>query len=148
MWHYWYVLLQNIIGDSIKYTSLSHVLLVYILFQATTSRELLSQFSTCSGWRWLNPLSPHDALKHHFTFLKTYLIFLQLGVSEWISPWNCLPTHGNFFYFFTHSKSCSSTTSRELRQRFAACSGWRWQCKVRLERVKVGGKLMKIAMYW
>ena len=24
-----------------------------------------------------NPLSPHDALKHHFTSLKTDLIFLQ-----------------------------------------------------------------------
>ena len=29
-----------------------------------------------------NSLSPHDALKHHFTFLKTDLIFLQLGVLE------------------------------------------------------------------
>ena len=29
-----------------------------------------------------NPLGPHDALKHHFTSLKTYLIFLQLGVLE------------------------------------------------------------------
>ena len=29
-----------------------------------------------------NPLSPHDALKHHFTSLKTDLIFLQLGVLE------------------------------------------------------------------
>ena len=29
-----------------------------------------------------NPLSPHDALKHHSTSLKTDLIFLQLGVLE------------------------------------------------------------------
>ena len=29
---------------------------------------------------FFNPLSPHDALKHHFTSLKTDLIFLQLGV--------------------------------------------------------------------
>ena len=29
-----------------------------------------------------NPLSPHDALKHHFTSLKKYLIFLQPGVLE------------------------------------------------------------------
>ena len=29
-----------------------------------------------------NPLSPHDALKHHFTSLKTDLIFIQLGVLE------------------------------------------------------------------
>ena len=27
-----------------------------------------------------NPLNPHDALKHHFTSLKTDLIFLQLRV--------------------------------------------------------------------
>ena len=25
----------------------------------------------------LNPLSPYDAFKHHFTSLKTHLIFLQ-----------------------------------------------------------------------
>ena len=30
----------------------------------------------------LNPLNPHDALKHHFTSLKTGFIFLQLGVLE------------------------------------------------------------------
>ena len=30
----------------------------------------------------INPLSPHDALKHHFTSLKTDLIFLKLRVLE------------------------------------------------------------------
>ena len=30
----------------------------------------------------INPLSPHDALKHHFTSLKTDLIFLQPRVYE------------------------------------------------------------------
>ena len=30
----------------------------------------------------INPLSPHDALKHHFTSLKTDLIFLQPRVLE------------------------------------------------------------------
>ena len=73
----------------------------------------------------LNPLSPHDALKHHFTFLKTDLIFLQPRDLEWKFRWNW-----QFLLLF------SPTTSRELRQQFAACSGWRWQCKVRLERVK------------
>ena len=29
--------------------------------------------------RLFNPFSPHDALKHRFTSLKTYLIFQQLG---------------------------------------------------------------------
>ena len=70
-----------------------------------------------------NLLSPHDALKHHFTSLKTDLISLQL------SPWNenfhesGLLIHDNFLEFFTLFKSASSTTSRELRQQFAACSG-------------------------
>ena len=30
----------------------------------------------------INPLNPHDALKHHFTSLRTDLIFLQLRVLE------------------------------------------------------------------
>ena len=29
-----------------------------------------------------NPLSPHDALKHHFTSLKTDLIFLKQSILE------------------------------------------------------------------
>ena len=29
-----------------------------------------------------NPLSPHDALMHHFTYLKTGFIVLQLGDLE------------------------------------------------------------------
>ena len=70
-----------------------------------------------------NPLNPHDALKHHFTSLKTDLIFQQPRVLERKFPKN----NDNFLYFFTHFKSSSSTTSRELRQQFAACSGWRWQ---------------------
>ena len=34
----------------------------------------------------VNPLGPHDALKHHFTYLKTDLISLQLGVLERMFP--------------------------------------------------------------
>ena len=33
-------------------------------------------------YKRLNPLSHHDALKHHLTSLKTDLIFIQLGVLE------------------------------------------------------------------
>ena len=35
----------------------------------------------CSGYS-SNPLSPYDALKHHFTSFKTHLIFLELRVLE------------------------------------------------------------------
>ena len=40
-------------------------------------------FPALSSQLWtLNPLSPHDALKHHFASLNTNLILLQLGVFE------------------------------------------------------------------
>ena len=39
-----------------------------------------------------------------------------------------------FFNFFNQFKSSSSTTSRELRHQFAACSGWDDNDKFRLER--------------
>ena len=49
--------------------------------------DSLHRDMTCEKKMWdkneaFNPLSPHDALKHHFTSLKTDLIFLQLGVLE------------------------------------------------------------------
>ena len=37
---------------------------------------------TTSITHMIKPLSPHDALKHHFTSQKTNLIPLQLGVLE------------------------------------------------------------------
>ena len=43
-----------------------------------------------------NPLSPHDALKHHLTSLKTHLIFLQLGVLEGTFHETGLLIQGNF----------------------------------------------------
>ena len=41
-------------------------------------------------------LSPHDALKHHFTSLKTDLIFLQLRVLEGKLPGNNVVIFFNF----------------------------------------------------
>ena len=35
-----------------------------------------------------NPLDPHDASKHQFTSVKTYLLFSQLRVVEWKFRWN------------------------------------------------------------
>ena len=71
----------------------------------------------------INPLIPHGALKHHFTSLKTDLIFLQIRAFYENFHETGLPIHGNFLQFLNHIKSSSSTTSRELRQQFAACSG-------------------------
>ena len=71
----------------------------------------------------LTPLSPHDALKHHLKTLKTDLIFLQLTVLEGKFPWNYFTNTWQFSLIFHPHQSSSSTTSRELRQQFASCSG-------------------------
>ena len=46
---------------------------------------------------YLQLLSPHDALKHHVTSLKTDLIFLQQRVLEWIFPLNWFTNTWQFF---------------------------------------------------
>ena len=48
--------------------------------------------------RCINPLSPHDAIKHNFTSMKTYLFFLQQRVLERKFPWTGSPIglRGNF----------------------------------------------------
>ena len=62
----------------------------------------------------VNPLNPHDALKHHFASLKNNLIsrFIERKFS-----WNFLNNNNIFCSFATQFKSSSSTTSRE------ACGG-------------------------
>ena len=60
---------------------------------------------TCNDDRFLrlNPSSPHDALKHHFTSLKTEFFenFQETG----------LPIHVNFFYFFLSRSPFDDTGS-------------------------------------
>ena len=53
-----------------------------------------------------SPLSPHDALKHHLTSLKTNFIFLQARVLEWKFPWNWFTNTWQFITYFK-SSSCS-----------------------------------------
>ena len=59
------------------------------------SKPMLSFIMFTVNFR-LNPLSPHDAIKHHFTSLKTDLIFQQLRVLERDFHETGLPIHGNF----------------------------------------------------
>ena len=68
----------------------------------------------------VNPLSPHDALKHHFTSLKNHIIFQLLGVLGWIFHETGLPIHGNFLIFhplqviFIHYQLRIATAIRDL----------------------------------
>ena len=47
-----------------------------------------------------SPSSPHDALKHHFTSLKTDLIFLQPRFLEWKFLWNWFTNTWQFSLIF------------------------------------------------
>ena len=47
-------------------------------FKHVLDQQYNQFYETVFGKCSVNPLSPHDALKHHFTSLKTDLIFLQL----------------------------------------------------------------------
>ena len=69
----------------------------------------------------INPLSPQDALMHHFTSLKTYLIFLQLRVLERKFPLNWFTNTWQFSLIFKphqiiciHQKSRIATAIRGL----------------------------------
>ena len=74
-----------------------------------------------SGLEGLNPPNWIDSTKNknHFE-------------SQWI---NCFNNNDIIFSFVTHLKSSSSTTCRELREQFAACSGWDDNCKFKHESV-------------
>ena len=64
---------------------------IYILLAGLMHLFFYAQFTLwalCTTIIAFNPLSPHDALKHHFTSLKTDLVFLQLRVLEPKFPGN------------------------------------------------------------
>ena len=67
----------------------------------------------------LSPLNPHDASKHHVASLKNDPISENLGDLEQ----NLYGTILKIRIFFFNLPPSSSTTNRELRQQFAACSG-------------------------
>ena len=57
----------------------------------------------------LNPLSPHDTLRHHFTSLKNKDFRMKSSMKQ-VYRYMAI-----FLLFSNHIKSSSSTTSRELR---------------------------------
>ena len=101
------------------------------------------------GWRWQcrvrleRVISPHAALRQHFTSLKTDLVSLQIkGFRRKISMKlfyqlqaniviaRIVTTSMKLFYQLIAIFVNFSPTSNHLhplRKQFAACSGWRWQ---------------------
>ena len=81
---------QQILIDFISLAAKSHLIsIIFIQFKlclATATQCLISDTifaDICLVVNGLiNPLSPDDALKHHFTFMKRDLLFLQQRVLE------------------------------------------------------------------
>ena len=107
---------------------------------------------TNKKWRLRNipfkHLSPHDALKHHFTSLKTNLFIIQLRVLEWKFPWNCFSNYVATFF------NISSTSSHLHPLQVENCdSNSRLVVdedendKFRLEKVKASWKKEEIKVY-
>ena len=86
-------------------------------------------------YKCLNPLSSHDALKHHFTSLKTDLIFLQLGVLEYILHETVLPIRGNFRHFSPTSNHLHSLQVENCGSNSRLVVGEDDNSKFRIERV-------------
>ena len=71
------------------------------------SQKRLKKCANCYAWisqiqrgkiGFINPLSPHDALKHHFASLKNGLISWNLVVLEQAFSWNCFKNNSIFFH--------------------------------------------------
>ena len=74
----------------LTFISMSYLVVIFICLKPCFVDEIYS----------FNPLSPHDALKHHFTSLKTHFIFLLLVVFEWKFPWNWFTNTWQFSSIF------------------------------------------------
>ena len=99
--------------------------LIVIWFNFALTWNSPAQPPSSSGGKLLiylfNPFSPHDALKHHLTSLRTDLIFLQQRVLERKFPWNWRPNTWQFSLIFKphqiisiHYKSRIATAIRGL----------------------------------
>ena len=86
-------LFSDIIPLRLEHTYLSKYFLLYIV---SWHFILIICYNTSS----LIPSSRHDALKHHFTSGKTYLIFLKQRVLERKFPWNWFTNTWQFSLIF------------------------------------------------
>ena len=82
--------------DLISYKVLRSYIFIKLLIYIRRELLWMKISMTNSGY----PLSLHDALKHHFTSLKTDLIFLQPRVLERKFPWNWFTNTWQFSLIF------------------------------------------------
>ena len=93
------------------------------LFEKKWSRLSAFCINPCHAELYVTiyPLSPHDALKHDLTSMKTDLFPLQTKVLEWQFPWNWVTNAWHFSLLFhshqitdIHYKSRIATAIRGL----------------------------------
>ena len=89
-------LLLSTITESIQHYDRKKVYFVRTFVE--NSNEMLQDTLTKVKVVHLNPSSPHDALKHHFTSTKTDLISWNLVVWERKFSWKCFKNNSIFFH--------------------------------------------------
>ena len=89
---------------------------------STTSSELLSQFSTCSGWRWLKWVAYGKKKKFLlFKQFQEFFVLKPLGVRNWVifQRWKMMLYRQIIQFEFSPTWSCvsltRSTTSSEWK---------------------------------
>ena len=100
---------------------------------STTSRELLSQFSTCSGWRWL-VVGDKWKMKNNTPIIKRVLRILSLCVGNWVryakwcfaASWGSEGWNQNWSYLNPYSAGIdfrrhNLTTHSDVWSRFPHC---------------------------
>ena len=106
--------IKNLSSSSL-WTCLHHMVML-------RSQNKISDFFMILAWACpFNPLNPHDALKHHFTSLKTDLIFLYPRILKRKFPRNWFTNTWQFSLLFhpheiifIHYKSRVATAIRGL----------------------------------
>ena len=88
---------------------------------------LLTQIQTQCQQNW--PFKPPRCINTvlHFSWINLFPGRLRFWIDHFNGAVLIITIGLYFFSLATHLKSSSSTTSRESRWQFAACSGWRWR---------------------
>ena len=116
----WVVMIRWVIIQGAQYNSTRMHSMVNV-HKSGVCRNIYIPIQWSITTTYFNPLSLHDAIKHHFTSLKTDLIFLQLRVLERKFPWNRFTNTWAFSLIFKlhqiifiHYKSKIATAIRGL----------------------------------
>ena len=104
-------------------------------------KKILHTYKECLT---LNPLGPHDALKHHFASLKNDLVSRNRGGSERKFSWNCFKNNSILFHLSPTSSHFHPLQVENCDSNSRLVVDGDDNGKFRLERVKARGSTLVI----